>query len=97
MAEPKADVSEVAKSVQDIFSIKEHLVDKDLQQLESRLNSRIDEVKDDLKQDIAQAKIDLQKELQSRDSSLKWFIGLFVTGGVAVTGIIVTLVVALIK
>ena len=97
MADPKVDVSEVAKSVQDIFSIKEHLVDKDLQQLELRLNSRIDEVKDDLKKDIAQVKIDLQKELQSRDSSLKWFIGLFVTGGVAVTGIIVTLVVALIK
>ena len=56
MAEPKADISGVAKSVEDIFSIKEHLVDKDLQRLESRLNSRIDEVKDDLKKDIEKVK-----------------------------------------
>ena len=97
MAEPKTGISEMAERVQDIFSIKEHLVDKDLQQLESRLNSRIDEVKDDLKKEINQVKIDLQQDLQSRASSLKWFIGIFVTGGVAITGIIVTLVVALIK
>ena len=40
MADPKNSMSEIADSVLQIYTIKEHLVDKDLIDLESRLNQK---------------------------------------------------------
>ena len=81
----------------DALDFKEKIVDKDLQKLEARLNRRIDEVKNDLKKEIEQVKIDLQQGLQNSVSSLKWFIGIFITSGLVITGVIVTLIVKLIN
>ena len=96
MAKPKDRVLDIV-DMQKVLDFKEKLVDEPLRRTELTLNSRINEVKNDLKQEIEQLKKDLQENLQSEVSSLRWFIGLFITGGVAITGIIVTLIVALMK
>ena len=83
MADPKNSISEIADSVQQIYTIKEHLVDKDLTDLESRLNKRIDEVKKDLNQ-----------RMDRSETRLKWFIGIAVTIGSVITSGIVALIVA---
>ena len=64
MADPKNNFDEMANSVQNIYTIKEHLVDKDLTDLESRLNEKIDTVK-----------TDLSKRMNRSESRLMWFIG----------------------
>ena len=75
------------------------------------LESRETEVKNDLKADINDLKADikevkdeirstkseLRKELKEKQSSLKWFIGIFVTASVVVTSVIVTLITLFIK
>ena len=86
MADPKNSISEIAANVQSIYTIKEHLVDKDLTELESRLNGRIDFINTEFKEHLKQLKKDL-----------KWFVGIVVSAGVGVTGIIVTLIVKLLS
>ncbi len=49
MNEPKSGISKDAQRVLDIFNVKEHIVDKDLEKLESRLNDRIIDFEKDVK------------------------------------------------
>ena len=84
MNQPKSDISEDAKRVLDIFSVKEHIIDKDLEKLESRLNHRINEVKRDLNDRISR--------LESR---LQWRMT-FIFAGVSILIAILTIVVPLI-
>ena len=83
MANPKTGLSELSEQVQEIFNIKEHLVDKDIEHLESRLNQKIDDVKKDLNQ-----------RMDRSETRLKWFIGIAVTIGSVITSGIVALIVA---
>lgn len=88
------------------LSFENYLLEKDLQysrelsEAESRLEERIREVKTDLKSDIQNVQQNLQRvednlkgDLRDRISDLRWFIGIFVTSGIAITGIIVTLLI----
>ena len=83
MADPKNSISEIAESVHNIYTIKEHLVDKDLTDLESRLNEKIDEVKKDLNQRIDRS-----------ETRLRWFIGIAIPIGSVITSGIVALIIA---
>ena len=82
MADPKTGLSELSKRVQEIFNIKEHLVDRDLEQLESRLNKKIEDVK-----------TDLNKRMDRSETRLKWFISIAVAVGSIITSGIVALIV----
>ena len=84
MNEPKNGISEDVQRVLDIFSVKERIVDKDLERLESRLNDRINEVKKDLHDRISR--------LESR---LQWRMT-FIFAGVSIFISILTIVVPLI-
>ena len=83
MADPKNSMSEIANSVLQIYTIKEHLVDKDLIDLESRLNQKIDDVKKDLNQ-----------RMDRSERRLMWFIGIAVPIGSVITSGIVALIIA---
>ena len=79
----EAKLSELSERVQEILSIIEPIIDKDLGQLESRLNEKIDDIKEDL--DRSQTK-------------LKWFIGIAVAvGSIITTGIVALIVIFLNK
>ncbi len=75
MNEPKNGISEDAQRVLDIFSVKEHIIDKDLGKLESRLNDRINEVKKDLHDRISR----LESRLQWRMTIIFAGVGIFVS------------------
>lgn len=73
---------------------------KELSDVRSHLEERVKEVKTDLKTDIQNVQVNLQRaednlksDLRDRISDLRWFIGIFFTAGIAVSGIIVTLLV----
>ena len=82
MENPKTGLSEFSERVQEIFNIKEYLVDRDLEQLESRLNKKIDDVKTDLNQ-----------RMDRSETRLKWFISIAVAVGSIITSGIVALIV----
>lgn len=75
MNEPKNGISEDAQRVLDIFSVKEHIVDKDLEKLESRLNDRINEVKKDLHDRISR----LESRLQWRMTFIFAGVSIFIS------------------
>ena len=73
---------------------------EEIDNMEKRLMHQLMEVKNDLKADIKEVKgeirrtkSELREELKEKQSSLKWFIDIFVTAGVAVTCVIVTLII----
>ena len=86
MNDPKIGLSEFSDQVQQVFGIKEHLVDKDLEQLELRLNDKIDEVKTDLNQ-----------RMDRSEARLKLFISIAVSIGSIATSGFVALIVGLLK
>ena len=100
----EARLSEAAERVQEILSIIEPIIDKDLEQLESRLNKKINEVNEDLNDRIDTAettlnkKIDeVKKDLNNNLDKLKWFICIAVAVGSIITSGIVTLIVHIIR
>ena len=86
MNDSKTELSELSEQVNKVFGIKEYLVDKDLEQLELRLNNKIDEVKTDLNQ-----------RMDRSEARLKLFISVAVSIGSIATSGIVTLIVGLLK
>lgn len=96
MNEPNMGMSEDARRVLDFFSVKENIIDKDLEKLESKLNDKIiniekdvKQVKADLEKDIREVKIDLKDDIKERISGLRWFIGIIMS----VAAIIVPLII----
>lgn len=75
-------LSELSERVQEIFSIIEHLIDRDFEKIESRLNKRIDDLKEDL-----------NNRMDNLETKLKWFIGIAVAVGSIITSGIVALIV----
>ncbi len=78
MNEPKSGLSEDAQRVLDIANIKQHIVDKDLEKIESRFESRINDVKTDFQKDIthvrgevAQVKADIEKGIREVQTDLR--------------------------
>ena len=71
MDESRNEIAEIAANVHNISIIKAHLVDKDLVDLELRLNNRIDEVKSDLNKRIDQ----LDERINRLQRNLIAFIG----------------------
>ena len=78
MNEPKSGLSEDAQRVLDIAYLKQHIVDKDLEKIESRFEGRINDVKTDCHQDIshvrgevAQVKADLEKDIREVQTDLR--------------------------
>ena len=78
MDEPKPERSEDVQRVLEIYNLKEYVVDRELEKLESRLEARIKEVKDDLNDRITR--------LETR---LQWSMGI----AVATAAIIIPLIV----
>ena len=100
----EARLSEAAERVQEILSIIEPIIDKDLEQLESRLNKKINEVNEDLNDRIDTAETTLNKkidevkmDLNNNLDKLKWFICIAVAVGSIITSGIVTLIVHIIR
>lgn len=60
MDDPKPEMSEDAQRVLEIYSLKEYVVDRELEKLESRLKAWIKEVKDDLNDRITRLETRLQ-------------------------------------
>ena len=67
MNNPSTGLAELSERVQEVFTLKEHLVDRDLEQLEERLNTKIDEVKKDL-----------NLRMDRSEARLKLFVGIAV-------------------
>ena len=89
-----------ASSFESYLLEKDQQYSRELSKVESRLEERITEIKTDLKSDIQRVEVNLQRvednlksDLRDRISDLRWFIGIFVTSGIAITGIIVTLLI----
>lgn len=86
---------------------KDQQYSRELSEVRSHLEERVREVKTDLrdiktdlKGDIQTVQDNLQRiednlksDLRDRISDLRWFIGIFVTGGIAAASLIVTLLV----
>ena len=96
----EAKLSELSERVQEILSIIEPIIDKDLGQLESRLNEKIDDVKKDLinSMDRSETRLnkkidDIKEDLDRSQTKLKWFIGIAVVVGSILTSVIVALIV----
>lgn len=81
------------------FTDRKEEIDRELVQIETRLEDRIKEIKTDLKEDIMQVKTDLEKDIKEvktdlkddikdKVSGLRWFIGT----AVAIAAIIVPLI-----
>ena len=78
----EARLSELSERMQEILSIIEPIIDKDLGQLESRLNKKIDDVQEDL-----------NDRMYRSETKLKWFIGIaVVVGGIITNGIVALIV-----
>ena len=86
MNNPSTGLAELSERVQEVFTLKEHLVDRDLEQLEERLNTKIDEVKKDL-----------NLRMDRSEARLKLFVGIAVSIGSIATSGIVALIVGLLK
>lgn len=86
MVDPRAKIT---TDLQDFINLKEQLVDKEIDRVESRLNHRIKEVKDDLADDLKEVKNDLNNRINRLETDLKWFVGIALT----VASVIVTVVV----
>ena len=94
----------------DINQVKDDLTN-DIQKVESNLKDdiqsvrgEVQSVRTDLKGDIQSVRgevqsvrTDLKGDMKEQQSSLKWFIGIFVTAGVAVIGVMVTLITLFVK
>ena len=100
MNEPKNGISEDVQRVINIFSVKEHIVDKDLEKLESRLNDRIidfekdvTQVKADLEKDIREVQIDLRDDIKGIRSHITVLTVLDVTSLLTLIGLIITVLV----
>ena len=104
MRESKDEVFEILAK----FANRKEETEKELVQIETRLESRIKENKTDLKQDIAQLKTDLEKDIREAKTDLKDDIkeirntlrtmtNLIIACGIGVLGVIVTLIVNIIS
>lgn len=94
--EHNREMSEGARRVLDFFSVKENIIDKDLEKLESKLNDKIiniekdvKQVKADLEKDIREVKIDLKDDIKDKISGLRWFIGIIITVAAIVVPLII--------
>ena len=96
MTDSKDDTFEYLKH----FTDRKEKTDRELVQIETRLEDRIKEIKTDLKGDIMQVKTDLEKDIREvktdlkddikdKVSGLRWFIGITV----AIAAIIVPLII----
>ena len=97
----------IASSYDSYLHQKDPQYSRELSEVRSHLEERVKEVKTDLEKDIQNVQQNLQRvednlqrvednlknDLRDRISDLRWFIGIFVTSGIAITGIIVTLLV----
>ena len=100
MNEPKNGISEDVQRVLDIFSVKERIVDKDLERLESRLNDRIidfekdvTQVKTDLEKDIREVQIDLRDDIKGIRAHITALTILGVTSLLTLIGLIIAVLV----
>ena len=73
--------------VQNIFELKESIFDKDLRELEARLNQKIDDVETRLNQKIGKVETDINNKIDKLEQNLFRFI----TIGLGITAIIVRL------
>lgn len=89
MDDPKTGVSQDVQRVLEIYSLKERLIDKDLERTESRLNDRINKLTEDLKRDIDGVKKDLHDRISRLETRLQWSV----TVAIGVTGIVVAIIV----
>lgn len=79
MIDPRAKVT---TDLQDFINLKEQLVDREIDRVESRLTNRIIEVKNDV-----------NKRIDRLETGLKWFVGIAVTvGGIITSGIVALIV-----
>lgn len=79
MVDPRAKIT---TDLQDFINLKEQLVDREIDRVESRLTNRIVEVKDDI-----------NKRIDRLETGLKWFVGIAVTvGGIITSGIVALIV-----
>ncbi len=90
----------IASSFDNYLHQKDLQYSRELSEVRSHLEERVKEVKTYLEKDIQNVQQNLQRvednlknDLRDRISDLRWFIGIFVTSGIAITGIIVTLLV----
>ena len=79
------NLNETTEIALQVLNFKEQFVDKDIEKLEHRLNKRIGEVKEDFEKQIQQ----LNKRIDNLQRDLKWFVSI----GLAVSSILVTVVV----
>ena len=83
---------------------KDQQYSQELSEVRSHLEERVKEVKTDLREartdlkgDIQRVEDNLKNDLRDRISDLRWFIGIFVTSGIAVSSIITALLVKFLK
>lgn len=98
---------DITTGVGDYIIQKEQQYSKELPEVRSHLEERVREVKNDLRdvktdlkgdiqniqENLHRVEDNLKNDLRDRISDLRWFIGIFVTGGIAAAGLIVTLLV----
>lgn len=99
MKDSKYDIVDYLKH----FTDHKEETDRELVQIETRLEERIKEVKTDLKSDITQLKTDLEKDIREAKTDLKDDIkeirntmrtmtNLVIACGIGILGVIVTLI-----
>ena len=93
----EARFSDLSERAQDILSVAESLVGKDLEQLELRLNEKIDDFNKDLNKRIDDVKEELNDRMDRSETRLKWFISIVVAVGSIITSGIVALIVVLLN
>ena len=93
----EAGLSDLSERAQEILSVVESLVGKDLEQLELRLNEKIDDFNKDLNKRIDDVKEELNDRMDRSETRLKWFISIVVAVGSIITSGIVALIVVLLN
>lgn len=105
--EDKRQGEDIAAGLGDFIHQKDLQYSRELSEVRSHLEERVKEVKSDLRdartdlrsdiqnvqENLQRVEDNLRNDLRDRISDLRWFIGIFVTSGIAITGIIVTLLV----
>lgn len=87
MSEPIQKLPDTLNIVQNVFDLKEIVVDKEIRELEERLNNKIDSLEERLNKKIEKAESDIHNRIDKFETNMFRFI----TIGLAVTAIAVRL------
>ena len=95
---------DITAGIENYLTEKEKQYSQELSEVRSHLEERVKEVKTDLREvridlkgDIQRVEDNFRNDLKDRISDLRWFIGIFVTSGIAVASIITALLVKFLK